>query len=101
MANDPRAPYSSQSDDETTVVQFSAEASELTAAGEPCLVVFYGKDIGHRYFLTAPMQLIGRASEASIPVEGEAVSRRHAELHFDQRHLRQSAAGGRGGAARR
>jgi diguanylate cyclase (GGDEF)-like protein len=49
-------------------------------AGRACLVVFYGEDLGKRYFLEHNEQIIGRSDSANIQVEQESVSRQHARV---------------------
>ena len=36
----------------------------------PCLVVFYGKNIGKRYFLDQPEEVMGRSDSASTTASG-------------------------------
>jgi diguanylate cyclase (GGDEF)-like protein len=52
------------------------------AGAEAALVVLYGPDIGRRFAL-GPDSVIGRASDATIPMDADSVSRRHARVFFD------------------
>ena len=65
-----------------TVITVVTKGLEERAAptGEACLVVFYGANIGKRYFLEHSDQIIGRSDSANIQVEQESVSRQHAKV---------------------
>lgn len=52
------------------------------AGADAALVVLYGPNIGHRFALT-PDSIIGRATEATIAIDADSVSRRHARVFFD------------------
>jgi two-component system, cell cycle response regulator len=63
----------------TTVV--TKGVSEATSEqGQSCLVVFYGQNLGKRYFLDKDEQLIGRSDSAHVRIDQESVSRKHARL---------------------
>ncbi len=63
----------------TTVV--TQRVSETTSEpGQSCLVVFYGQNLGKRYFLDKDEQLIGRSDSAHVRVDQESVSRKHARI---------------------
>jgi diguanylate cyclase (GGDEF)-like protein len=49
-------------------------------AGQACLVVFYGQNLGKRYFVEHEEIIIGRSDSANIQVEQESVSRQHAKI---------------------
>jgi diguanylate cyclase (GGDEF)-like protein len=49
-------------------------------AGQACLVVFYGQNLGKRYFVEHDEIIIGRSDSANIQVEQESVSRQHAKV---------------------
>lgn len=68
--------------DTETIVTVVAEglSGKASAGGTPCLVVFYGAEIGKRYFLDEPEQSVGRSESASIQIEQESVSRNHAKI---------------------
>jgi two-component system cell cycle response regulator len=66
-----------------TVVTKISHPQDGAAAGsqsDGCLVVFYGQNIGRRYFLNAPELIIGRSDSAAILVDQDSVSRQHALL---------------------
>ncbi len=52
----------------------------LSPAGQACLVVFYGQNLGRRYFLDKTEQIIGRSDSANIQVDQDSVSRQHAKV---------------------
>ncbi len=52
------------------------------AAGEAVLVVLYGPNLGRRYQL-GPDTVIGRATDATLTIDAESVSRRHARVLLD------------------
>lgn len=63
----------------TTIV--TKGVSELNSEpGQSCLVVFYGQNLGKRYFLDKDDQLIGRSDSAHVRIEEESVSRKHARI---------------------
>ena len=62
-----------------TVVTKGLQEQQLEA-GIACLVVFYGADIGKRYFLDKSEQIIGRSDSVNIQVDQESVSRKHARI---------------------
>jgi two-component system cell cycle response regulator len=49
-------------------------------SGQACLVVFYGANIGRRYFLDRPEQIIGRSESANIQVDQDSISRQHCKI---------------------
>ncbi len=49
-------------------------------SGQACLVVFYGANIGRRYFLDKPEQIIGRSESANIQVDQDSISRQHCKI---------------------
>ncbi|MEM6533667.1 MAG: GGDEF domain-containing protein [Myxococcota bacterium] len=62
-----------------TVVTEGLDQS-LTPAGQACLVVYYGQNLGRRYFLDKAEQIIGRSDSANIQVDQDSVSRQHAKV---------------------
>lgn len=63
---------------ETVVTKVNLD--EVVTSGDACLVVFYGQNIGRRYFLNKPEMIIGRSDSANIQVDQESVSRHHAKI---------------------
>lgn len=65
-----------------TVVTVVTEGLDQTVKepGQACLVVFYGQNLGRRYFLDKQEQIIGRSDSANIQVDQESVSRQHAKV---------------------
>src|SRR4051794_6213028 len=51
-----------------------------SAKDRPFLIVLAGGSIGEMYLLTQPEMVVGRARTASIHIDDEGVSRRHAKL---------------------
>jgi len=66
-------------DQEITVVTESI-GNRTGEAGTPCLVVFYGENIGRRHPLEHPEIIIGRSETTHLQVNQESVSRQHAKL---------------------
>lgn len=57
-------------------------------SGQACLVVFYGANIGRRYFLDRPEQIIGRSESANIQVDQDSISRQHCKIvNYDGRFV--------------
>jgi diguanylate cyclase (GGDEF)-like protein len=50
------------------------------SAGDPCLVIIQGDEIGRRVDLSGAVVEIGRSPEATITIDSELVSRRHATV---------------------
>ena len=65
---------------ETVITRVSDSDAPATLAGEGCLVVFYGQNIGRRYFLNRPRLVIGRSDTTQLHIDQESVSRQHAEV---------------------
>jgi two-component system cell cycle response regulator len=65
---------------ETVVTKISQQGEAAAAQADGGLVVFYGQNIGRRYFLNLPELIIGRSDAAAIQVDQESVSRQHAKL---------------------
>jgi two-component system, cell cycle response regulator len=66
--------------EEITVVTESLGEKGETSTGTPCLVVFYGKNIGHRHELDKSEVIIGRSDSANLQVDQESVSRQHCKI---------------------
>lgn len=67
----------------TTAVITGAVANhdlEEGIAGEACLVLLIGPEIGKRYALPSGKMLVGRDSTCEVPLRESSVSRRHAEI---------------------
>ncbi|MBU6260341.1 MAG: GGDEF domain-containing protein [Burkholderiales bacterium] len=56
------------------------QAIRGAGAGEACLIVYSGEDIGRRYAVEGPCMVIGRTHEADARLDSPGISRRHAEL---------------------
>jgi two-component system cell cycle response regulator len=56
-------------------------------SGQACLVVFYGANIGRRYFLDKPEQIIGRSESANIQVDQDSISRQHCKILNQDGHF--------------
>jgi two-component system, cell cycle response regulator len=65
-----------------TVISEGLAGDPSLAAGVPCLVVLYGKNLGKRYFLDREV-IVGRSESATIQVDQESVSRHHVKLETD------------------
>lgn len=63
---------------EITVVTESLDARSRPS-GPPCLVVFYGQNIGRRYSLDSEV-IIGRSSTVALQIDHNSVSRQHAKI---------------------
>jgi two-component system cell cycle response regulator len=60
-----------------------AEGPKSAAAGDACIVVIYGPELGKRVRLgTAPFE-IGRSAKNDLSIDQESVSRNHARITFD------------------
>ena len=69
---------------ETVVTKVSDEPDEPATAGDGCFVVFYGQNIGRRYFMNKPQQIIGRSDTAHLQVDQDSVSRQHVQITTNQ-----------------
>jgi diguanylate cyclase (GGDEF)-like protein len=58
----------------------SAPAIRAELAGEAVLVVLYGPNLGRRYTLSAGETVIGRSMDATVALDADSVSRRHARI---------------------
>ncbi len=76
--NETTAPIG-KDDDEITVVT-EALKSKKAGAGPPCLVTFYGDNIGRRHSLDKQEHIIGRADTANLSIDHNSVSRQHAKI---------------------
>ena len=66
-------------DTDVTVVTDHPKEGVVTT-GDACLVVFYGKDIGKRYFLRHKEEIMGRSESVNICIDQDSVSRQHAKI---------------------
>ena len=64
----------------TTTVVIKGVSEAASEPGQSCLVVFYGQNLGKRYFLDKDEQIIGRSDSAHICVDQESVSRKHTRI---------------------
>ncbi len=64
--------------DDITLITASLGARQA-AEGAPCLVVFYGENIGSRHIISDEF-VIGRSEGCDLQVDEESVSRRHASI---------------------
>jgi diguanylate cyclase (GGDEF)-like protein len=69
---------------ETVVTKVDLDDQAKVPAGDSCLVVFYGQNIGRRYFLNKPEIIIGRSDSANIQVDQDSVSRHHVKISTDK-----------------
>ena len=66
---------------EITVTKVELTAEETQGqVGDSCLIVFYGDNIGRRYFLNRPELILGRADSAHVQINQDSVSRNHAKV---------------------
>ena len=63
-----------------TVVSEAMREDKSLAAGVPCMVVLYGKNLGKRYFLDTPELIVGRSDPVAIQVDQESISRQHVKI---------------------
>lgn len=68
--------------DERATVVFGGDSGSRQKAeqGTPCLVVYYGQDLGRRYPLEKAAFVIGRSATAAIQIDQDSVSRDHAQI---------------------
>ncbi len=66
-----------------TVVTQAMRDEALQSQGTPCLVVFYGKNLGKRHFLDKPELILGRSDSTNIQIDQESASRQHAKVLTD------------------
>jgi two-component system cell cycle response regulator len=66
--------------DEGKTVVFGGGAPASGETGTPCLVVYYGPNLGRRHALDRPEVVVGRSDSATIQVDHESVSREHARI---------------------
>jgi two-component system cell cycle response regulator len=71
--------YANEPKNETTVTRVDMNNQEVPD-GESCLIVFYGQNIGRRYFLNRSELILGRSDNAHIQVDQDSVSRNHARI---------------------
>jgi len=74
--------FNAEGSDETLVRDSKTLRLKLEAArkAKPCLVIYLGKPLGKRFFLTGEPQAIGRGSECEIPILDGSLSRKHAQV---------------------
>src|SRR5215207_9638846 len=54
----------------------------IDPGGEAVLVVLYGPSLGRRFLLGSDEQVLGRSAEATIALDADSVSRRHARVTY-------------------
>lgn len=67
-----------------TVVTVISKIGDRKPQADACLVVIYGQSIGRMFRLKRGEILIGRSSQATIQIDHESVSRRHALLKLGE-----------------
>ncbi|MBN2493500.1 MAG: diguanylate cyclase [Deltaproteobacteria bacterium] len=70
-----------------TVVTVISKITDRPVTKEAALVVIYGLDLGRKYNLDKPKFIIGRSSKSDIQVDQESVSRSHARIVCDSKHI--------------
>ncbi len=63
-----------------TVVTMLQNLSQKQATEQACLMVIYGSNLGRKYYLTDLPLIIGRANNCAVFLEGESISRQHAQI---------------------
>jgi two-component system, cell cycle response regulator len=53
---------------------------ERAATGEAAVVILYGPSLGKRFPIAQAETILGRSADATIPLDAESVSRRHARI---------------------
>lgn len=66
-----------------TVVTSNKQQQVLEPTGAACLVVYYGQQIGRRFFLDKPELVIGRSDTTDVRVDQDSVSRQHASIKLE------------------
>jgi two-component system cell cycle response regulator len=66
--------------DVKTAIAIPSARLDPEAHGTPCLVVFYGRQLGRRHLLDRPEVVVGRSDSAVIQVDEDWVSREHARI---------------------
>jgi two-component system, cell cycle response regulator len=69
--------------DPTTLALDKSEVSlfqTLDGLSHPCLILYSGHEPGRRFDLECGHRLMGRGQTSDVPVDGQGISRRHAEL---------------------
>ena len=89
--------YVSQDPDMTVMFERAPFRDTLEPTAAPCLVVFYGDDLGRRFSLQPGEVTLGRATSADLHVGQDSISRAHARLSFDGHHTTVSDLGSTNG----
>ncbi|MBM4281991.1 MAG: GGDEF domain-containing protein [Deltaproteobacteria bacterium] len=63
-----------------TVVTVISKIGDRRPKADACLVVIYGQDLGSKFVLKPGEVIIGRSSQATLQIDHESVSRRHARV---------------------
>jgi len=66
--------------DVKTAIAIPSVRLDSEARGTPCLIVFYGRQLGHRHVLDRPEVVVGRSDSAAIQLDEDWVSREHARI---------------------
>jgi diguanylate cyclase (GGDEF)-like protein len=70
----------------TTIQQEGLSSPKGPRAGDACIIVIYGPELGKRVQLgTAPFE-IGRSSKNDLFIDQESISRHHARITYDGTH---------------
>ncbi len=69
-----------EEDPDEEITRVGSEQTEREPAGEPCLVVIYGEDLGRRYPLGQMPVELGRGEGNDVRVPSTMASRHHARL---------------------
>ncbi len=63
-----------------TVVTVISKIGDRRPKADACLVVIYGQHLGSKFVLKPGEMVIGRSSQATLQIDHESVSRRHARI---------------------
>jgi diguanylate cyclase (GGDEF)-like protein len=63
-----------------TVVTVISKIGDRRPKADACLVVIYGQHLGSKHVLKPGEMVIGRSSQATLQIDHESVSRRHARI---------------------
>lgn len=83
--SDPDSELDQDSDYRATIVTIGSPVEETeakAASGTACLVVIYGSDLGKRLQLGTEQLECGRSMQCDVPLDDDAVSRRHAVIRW-------------------
>ena len=79
--------FDDDDDDQEEVTNVTLNVNQLLqahdaaqSATEPCLVVLVGQNVGETHRLTGSETVLGRSASTSIPLDDDAISRKHAKI---------------------